>query len=74
MRTLLSSALFAVALVTSGFGLAGMSSASTLIGTGTINKGVTNFSPRVQLATHECRVVTVCDKNGKNCENVDKCR
>jgi hypothetical protein len=68
MRALLLSALFAF-----GLGLAGMASASTLVGSGIIIKGVANFSPRVQQATHQCRVVTECDRNGKNCYTVDKC-
>jgi hypothetical protein len=61
MRVLLLSALFAF-----GFGFAGT-------GSGMINGAGTNFSPRVQQATHQCRATTVCDDNGKNCHTADKC-
>lgn len=69
MRTLLLPALFAF-----GVSLAGMAGASAMIGPGIHNNAATSFSPRVRLATHECRVVTKCDRNGKNCETVDVCR
>ena len=69
MRTLLLPALFAL-----GVGLTGTVSASALIGPGIINKAAINFSPRVRQVTHQCRVVTKCDQNGKNCQNVDVCR
>jgi hypothetical protein len=68
MRTLLLPALFAL-----GVGLTGTVSASAMIGPGIVNKAATNFS-RVRQVTHQCRVVTKCDKNGKNCRTVDVCR
>jgi hypothetical protein len=68
MRALLLPALFVF-----GFGLTGMLNASNVTGPGIINKNVTNFSPRVQQATHQCRAATVCDDNGKNCHTVDRC-
>jgi hypothetical protein len=68
MRALLLPAFFVF-----GFGLTGMVNATSVIGPGIINKGVTNFSPRVQQATHQCRAATVCDDNGKNCHTVDRC-
>jgi hypothetical protein len=69
MRILLLPALFAL-----GVGLTGTVSASALISPGIINKAAINFSPRVRQVTHQCRVVTKCDQNGKNCQNVDVCR
>jgi len=69
MRTLLLPALFAL-----GVGLTGIVSASAMIGPGSINKAAADFSPRVRQVTHQCRVVTKCDKNGKNCRTVDVCR
>ena len=69
MRTLLLPALFAL-----GVGLTGTVSASAMTGPGIINKAATNFSPRVRQVTHQCRVVTKCDRDGKNCQNVDVCR
>lgn len=69
MRTLLLPALFAL-----GVGLTGTVSASAMIGPGIINEAATNFSPRVRQVTHQCRVVTKCNRNGKNCRTVDVCR
>jgi hypothetical protein len=68
MRAPLLPALFAL-----GFGLTGMVNASSVTGPGIINNGATNFSPRVQQATHQCRAETECDENGKNCYTVDRC-
>ncbi|MGO9007332.1 MAG: hypothetical protein ACLQIQ_11190 [Beijerinckiaceae bacterium] len=68
MRALLLPALFAF-----GFGLTGMVNASSVTSPGIIDRDVTKFSPRVQQATHQCRVVTKCDQNGKNCYTVDHC-
>lgn len=62
------------ALLTFGVGLTGVASASAIIGPGILNKTATNFSPRVRQVTHQCRIVTKCDKNGKNCHDVDVCR
>lgn len=62
------------ALVAFGVGLTGSAGASALIGPGSINKAAPNFSPRVQQVTHQCRIVTKCDRNGKNCHDVDVCR
>lgn len=67
MRTLLP-ALFAL-----GIGFTGIVGASAMVGPGTINTATTNFSPRVQQVTRECRLVTQCDQNGKNCHTVNKC-
>jgi hypothetical protein len=69
MRKLLLPALLAL-----GVGLTGGASASALIGSGLVNKAATNFSPLVQQVTHQCRIATKCDKNGKNCHDVDVCR
>jgi len=69
MRMLLLPALFAL-----GVGLTGIVGASATVGPGIVNKAATNFSPRVRQVTHQCRVVTKCDQNGKNCHNVDVCR
>ena len=62
------------ALLVCGVGVTGLGSASAMIGPGTIGKAASGFSPRVQQATHQCRVKTVCDRNGKNCHTVDVCR
>ncbi|HWC92991.1 MAG TPA: hypothetical protein VG475_07745 [Pseudolabrys sp.] len=69
MRKLLLPALFAL-----GIGLTGIVSASAMIGSDIVNKAATNFSPRVRQVTHQCRLVTKCDRNGKNCHPVDVCR
>lgn len=69
MRKLLLPALLAL-----GVGLAGTVGASAMIGPGIVNKAATNFSPRVRQVTHQCRVVTKCDRNGNNCHPVDVCR
>jgi hypothetical protein len=69
VRTLLLPALFALAA-----SLIGTVGASAMIGPGITNKAVTNLSPRVLHATHQCRVATKCDKNGKNCSTFDVCR
>ena len=69
MRALLFPALFVF-----GFGLTGMVNASSVSGPSIITRGVTNFSPRVQQATHQCRAETECDDNGKNCHTVDHCQ
>ena len=69
MRKLLLPALLAL-----GIGLTGIVSASAMIGQGIINKAAANFSPRVRQVTHQCRVVTKCDKKGENCHDVEVCR
>jgi hypothetical protein len=60
-------------------GLAGTASASAMISSGIINKANTNSSPpnsslRPRQATEQCRVRTVCDDHGNNCQTVDDCR
>lgn len=69
MRTFMLSALFAF-----GIGIPGIVSASAMVGPGILNANAANFSPRLRQVTHECRVVTKCDKDGKNCQAVDVCR
>lgn len=69
MRTFLLSALFAF-----GIGIAGIVSATAMVGPGILSATAANFSPRLQQVTHECRVVTKCDKDGKNCQTFDVCR
>jgi hypothetical protein len=69
MRSLLIPSLLAF-----GVALTGMVSASAMIGPGVTNKAATNSSPRVWLATHQCRAKTVCDDHGQNCQVVDDCR
>jgi hypothetical protein len=66
-------ALLLPAMIAFGFCVTGMVNASPVIAPGMINGAVTNFSPRVQQATHQCRAATVCDDNGKNCHTVDRC-
>jgi hypothetical protein len=66
-------------LVACGVGLAGIVSASAVIGPAIINKANTNSSqpnssPRLWPATEQCRVRTVCDDQGNNCQTVDDCR
>lgn len=56
-----------------GIGLAGIVGASAMIGPGAVNNAATNSSPRLRLATHQCRAKTVCDDHGKNCHTVDVC-
>jgi hypothetical protein len=67
MRNLLLPALLAF-----GVGLTGSAGASAMIGS--VSTTAPNFSPRVRQVTHQCRIVTKCDRNGKNCHDVDVCR
>ncbi len=68
MRTFLLSALFAV-----GTGIAGIVGASAMVGPGMLNTTAATFSPRLRQVTHQCRVVTKCDKDGQNCHTYDAC-
>ena len=69
MRKFLLSTLFAF-----GIGIPGIVSASAMVGPGILNAPAANFSPRLRQITHQCRVATKCDKDGKNCHTVDVCR
>lgn len=56
-----------------GISLAGIVSASAMIGPGIVSEAATNSSPRLWPVTHQCRAKTVCDDHGKNCHTVDVC-
>lgn len=56
-----------------GIGLAAIVAASAATGHGIEAKAATQSSPRLWLATHQCRAKTVCDDHGKNCHTVDVC-